>query len=286
MNDDTNIIDSHANIGWDVSNLRKNQTPAEQSYFELLEKMGKNGVEKAILVPFPSPKSQFNPSASWYDLENEYIITSATSSKKFVPFLGINPNDEQCLKNVRTLASLFPVKGVKLSHQDIINFSIEKLINHPVMKIIQDNSLIFMIHIGTGREEESYKYHSTLDYAIEVAEKYPDVTFIFAHLGRLHENMTDALKMENVFMDTSGLSLEPRKAFVALDKDEKFSSFSSNRIIEKLVDLGFGKKIVWGSDEPYTHYKDELSYVNDAEITQSNKRAIFYENIAKLLGLK
>lgn len=281
------IIDAHANIGWDASNLRNNLIPMEQSYFELLDKMNRYDIEKSIVIPFPSPRAQFGPKFFfWYDLENKYVIDSAVYSKRFIPFLCVNPNDEQNVKNVDALTGLFSIKGVKLSHVNIMHFSIEKLINHPLMKIVQDHGLLFMMHIGTGKERGSREYHTTLEYAIRVAEKYPDITFIFSHLGRLHKNMIDALKMENVFMDTSGLSLRPRKDFVALDDNEKFSSFSSAGIIEKLTDLGFEGKIVWGSDEPYTDYKNELSFVQEAEILQSKKRAIFYDNIAKLLGFK
>lgn len=68
------IIDCHANLGWDASNLRKNLIPTQQSYAKLLEKMDDNNISKAIVLPFPSPGAQFNPNAFWYGNVRESAI--------------------------------------------------------------------------------------------------------------------------------------------------------------------------------------------------------------------
>ena len=279
------MIDCHANIGSDISNLRKNLIPQQQSFDQLLEKMNRYEISKAICVPFPSPGGQFNKNAFWYDLENHYLIDAAYYSKRLLPFPGVNPNDDRSVNNIKTLAITSNIKGIKLSHQMPMEFSIEKLIGHNLMKIVQHNNLIFMIHIGTGKEPGAERFHTTLNYAIKVAKHYPDVKFIFCHLGRLHWSMIEALNLDNVHMDTSGLSLWQRwKQFIALEPLNILKSSTPKEVIKKLVELGYEDKLIFGSDEPYTNYKGEIDCIRHAEISANAKTKIFYENIKNLLG--
>jgi len=281
------IIDCHANIGWDISNLRKNLIPVEQSFNNLLEKMDYYKVSKAITVPFPSPGGQFNENASWYDIENRYLIDAQHHSKRLIPFPGVNPNDKESVKNIKTLAITSNVKGIKFSHQIPMEFPIDKLIGHDLMKIVQDNGLIFMMHIGTGKERGADDVHVTLDYAIKVAQKYLDIKFIFCHLGRLHWSIAEALNLDNVFMDTAGLALHKYwKQFIALEPLDALKGTSPQEVIEKLVEFGHEDKLIFGSDEPYTDYKSEIGNIRNADISNNAKSKIFSENIKKLLGAK
>jgi predicted TIM-barrel fold metal-dependent hydrolase len=239
-----------------------------------------------VIIPFPSSSAQFDANSYWYEIENKLIVDTAVSNDRFIPFLGVNPSDKRCRKNIEVLAGMFPVKGVKLMHQNIIKFPIDRLIGNPIMKTVKDNKMIFMIHIGTGKEKEGYQYHSTLDYALRVARKYRDITFVLSHLGRLHEDFFDALSCENIYMDTSGISFKPWSMFTASECREELSKYSPTRILEMLADLGHESKIVWGSDEPYTTYEEELGIILDAEISESKKRMMMSGNASRLLGLQ
>jgi predicted TIM-barrel fold metal-dependent hydrolase len=280
------IIDCHANIGWDTNNIRKNYFPSQQGYKRLLNKMNQHDVLKSIILPFPSPAGQFKENLYWYEMENHYLVQAHKFSNRFIPFPAVNPNDVKSVKNIKTLTTTFEIKGIKISHHIPMGFSVEKLIGHKLMKIVQDNNLLVMIHTGTGKEAGSKNYHETLDYGIQVAKKYPDVTFIFCHLGRLHKTIIEALKLENVYMDTSALSMyEGAKEFIAFDPYKKFVNLSPKEIIEDLVEMGFEDKIIFGSDEPYTFYEKEIGMIKNANISEDSKNKIFYRNIAKLLGI-
>lgn len=281
-----NIIDAHANIGSDVSNLRKNLFPVEQGFRELLRKMDNHNISKSIIVPFPSPAGQFNKDSPWYDIENHQLINASHYSKRLIPFPAVNPNDKQSVKNIKTFLT-FGIKGIKISHQIPMNFSIDKLINHPLMKIVQDNNLIIMLHIGTGKERGADKVNGTLEHAIKVAKHYPNVKFIFCHLGRLHEAILDALNLENVFMDTAGLALWNKwTQFIALNPLELFRNSTPISVIEQLFKLGYEDKLLFGSDEPYTSYEAEIGNIEKASIPEKAKNKIFYENIKNLLELE
>lgn len=286
LNSKREIIDAHVNLGTDVSNLRKNLFPVEQSFGELLKKMDNYNISKAIIVPFPSPAGQFYKDSPWYALENHELINASHYSKRLIPFPAVNPNDKKSIESLKDTIMLFDIKGIKLSHTIPMGFSIDKLINHALMKVVQEHNLIFMMHIGTGKEAGADNVHVTLDYAIEVAKKYPDVKFIFCHLGRLHEKILDALNLENVFMDTAGLALWNRwSQFIASEPLELFKNSTPITVIEQLVKLGYEDKLVFGSDEPYISYEAEISNIERAGISEKAKNKIFYSNIKKLLGL-
>jgi len=282
------IIDAHANMGLDTSNLRKNLFPVGQGFRELLKKMDNYNISKSIIVPFPSPAGQFNENTPWYDIENHQLINASHYSRRLIPFPAVNPNDKRSVENINVVRMFSDgIKGIKLSHTIPMNFSIDKLINHPLMKIVQDNNLVFMIHIGTGKEQGANRVHGTLDYAIKVAKYYPKIKFIFCHLGRLHETIIEALNLENVFMDTAGLALWNKwTQFIALKPLGLFKNSTPISVIEQLIKLGYEDKLLFGSDEPYTSYETEITNIEKASISEKAKNKIFYENIAKLLNLK
>jgi predicted TIM-barrel fold metal-dependent hydrolase len=280
------FIDCHANIGWDSNNVRKNYFPSEQSHKELLIKMNEHGISKAIILPFPSPAGQFKKNMFWYELENHYLMQAKQYSDRFIPFPAVNPNDESSVNNIQVMATAFKIKGIKISHHIPMGFSIEKLIDHSLTKIVRLNNLIVMIHTGTGKEAGSGNLHETLDYGIKVAKKYPDIKFIFCHLGRLHSKILDALELKNVYMDTSAISMHSySKEFLAIDSFAHFKNNTPSQIIGKLVDLGYENKLLFGSDVPYVFYTNEIEAVKDAKISEEAKRKIFYENISSLLKI-
>lgn len=280
------IIDIHANVGMDVNNLRKNQIPVEQTFKQLLFKMDENHIDVSVIVPFPSPGGQFNPDTLWYGAENHIIINASYYSKRLIPFPAVNPNDKKSVENIEENLLIQGIKGIKISHEIPMNFSIEKLIKHKLMEIIQKNNLIVMLHIGTGKELGAGLVHNTLDYAVKVAKTYPKVKFIFCHLGRLHESIQDAFNLENIYMDTAGLSLHTHfPQFIAKNPLSVFKNTNPTDVIEELVRAGYEDKILFGSDEPYTSYEKQLENIQNADISDKAKNKILYENAAKLLRI-
>jgi uncharacterized protein len=281
------MIDCHMNCGWDVNNIRKNLFPAEQTFRQVLLKMNMAGIKQAIILPFPSPGGQFNHTAAWYDLENHYLIQAAEFSKRFIPFPGVNPADPRSVTMIRQLAITHNISGIKFSHQIPMGFSIDKLIGHPLMKIVQKYKLIMMIHTGTGKERGAENVHGTLPYAIKVVKKYPEVNFIVCHLGRLHRSLLEAFELPNLYFDTSGLALyENWLQFVAKDPLPELKNINPVDVIERLVEWGYGDKIIFGSDEPYTSYSKQIDHIMNANIPEHTKNKIMGRNMKKLLELR
>jgi predicted TIM-barrel fold metal-dependent hydrolase len=278
------IIDCHANIGWDISNMRRRFFPTHQSVQGLLEKMREYNVGKAIIVPFPSPGGQFNENAVWYEVENQILVNAMRSHANLIPFPGVNPADAASVKNINTLAVAYGIKGIKFSHQIPMDFHIDNLVGHPLMAIVQKFKLVMMIHVGTGKERGAEQVHTTLPYAIKVAQHYPSVKFIFCHLGRLHHDLFDALSLPNVWMDTAGFSLGYKWGeFSAKNPVSLFRRMSPEDILEQLVSQGYADKLIFGSDEPYTRYNKELGIIEEARIPEEAKKKILGQNMWELL---
>jgi predicted TIM-barrel fold metal-dependent hydrolase len=279
------IIDCHANIGADINNIRKKLFPPGQSAEQLLVKMTEHRISKAIVVPFPIPGGKFYPTQFWYEIENQQLM-QVTRNKPLTVFPAVNPADPKSVENIRKFAIAYGIKGVKFSHQIPMGFSIEELIGHRLMDIVQAHNLVMMIHIGTGKEKGADTIHVTLDYAVKVAKRYPKIRFIFCHLGRLHDSMIDALQLENVYMDTAAFSMHERwEQFLAKDALPVFRKSSPKKIIEMLVNLGYEDKILFGSDEPYESYITEILLIKQAHISPEAKEKIFAGNVKKVVGL-
>jgi predicted TIM-barrel fold metal-dependent hydrolase len=280
------IIDVHTHLGIDSSNLKKNLVPTEQTSYTLLQKMNNAGINKAVVFPFPGARAEFNSEAFWFDVENKTVLNeAATSNDRFIPFGAVNPNDSESIHAIKTMAGLAQIQGVKIAHQNQLRFSTELLVNNQLMPILEEHALPILIHIGTGKERLAADFHCTLDYAITVARHYPHITFIFAHLGRLHYSMLDALALDNVFFDTSALSMwHSFKDFLAEEPLKAFEPLSPVQVIEQLVDLGWKNRLLFGSDEPYVSYLDEMGCIKNADISENAKRAIFAENTRKVVG--
>ena len=129
----------------------------------------------------------------------------------------------------------------------------------PVWKIAASRKMPVMAHTWGGD-------FTGLD---KVAEKHPKVPFLAAHAG-------------------SGFAykkyLEPAKKLANFYLDLTYSREHSNQI-EHFVEEAGADKIVWGTDFPCFSMAHQLSKVLYARIPDDAKRAILYDNAARIFRL-
>lgn len=278
------IIDCHVHIGEDVYSKKAGLLNVRSDQYKLFAEnfikiMDRYNVSKAMVMPFPSPQ-EFYFNGLWYFQENAHIKEICKSyNQKLIEVLAFHP-DKNNLESIVDEQT----KGLKL-HTRATSTDPYDLINHPVTNLIEKFNIPLILHIGTGYERELVKKDITLKSAVELAKARPRIKFIFAHLGRLHLMLYDALRLPNVFFDTSGLSLlnTYKEKFCAR---ESFCFFHPTKVIEEVVKQGFVHKILWGSDEPYGFsYGSELEYVLNASIGESDKKKILSENAREVFRL-
>lgn len=281
------IVDCHTHVGKDIFGERNNilnfnGTSQEQKIEELILKMEKLGIDKCIIYPFPSPLGQFGEDEFWYHQENTELVKYMKEYEDklyFVP--AFNPLDQKSVEYAFYLIDKYELRGLKL-HTRPIQYEPSHL-SAEIMNFLIERDIPLVLHIGSGKEPElkNRGVDISLSSAISLARKYPEARFVFAHLGRLHKNLEDALALENVMLDTAGLTVKKVwKDYCAEEVHEKFSSLSPEDIISRLVTMGYEDKIMWGSDEPYgLSYIDELNYVkNNQNLSSEQKKKLLYKN--------
>jgi predicted TIM-barrel fold metal-dependent hydrolase len=120
-------------------------------------------------------------------------------------------------------------------------------------------------------------YATTPAKLVALARNFPGIPFIGTHMGSLdapfEEIRTELVTCDNLYLDTSN---------AAHTLTEEQFTLLLNR---------FGpKRILFGTDWPWFLHSDEIPMIDRladrAGFSREDKEALFYNNIAELLGLK
>jgi len=286
------IIDCHTHLGKDIFYEKHDMgdfdgIPPEQYADDLLDKLNNFNIDKALSFPFPSPLGQYDEDDFWYQKENSDIVSCNSECKlKTVP--AFNPKDKESIRYADKLVRENNLKAFKV-HTRTTKYEPTYLIPK-AKEIIKSNDVPLILHIGSGKEEDLRKENidDTLSSAIQLAKNNQNLRFTFAHLGRLHEDIREALALENVMMDTAALSLKDNwEGFIAEKYCEDFIEKTPKEIINSLLDEGYDEDIIWGSDDPFNlSYCEELNYVKENDcISKKEKNKLMYKNAKKWFDL-
>lgn len=178
-------------------------------------------------------------------------------------FCYINPNNENCMEELKKGIEEYKMSGMKLwvatfCDDPKVYPLIEKCIDYKIPV------LIHAFHKAVGQLE-----HESLGINVSnLAEKYPEAKIIMAHLGANCYLGVKAIKNRgNVFVDMSG------------------SIFRRDDIdyTKKLIGA---ERIIFGSDMPDVNVVTTLGQVEEADLTEKEKNMIYYENALKILRRK
>ena len=124
---------------------------------------------------------------------------------------------------------------------------------------------------------ENWSLSKTLEYAFddyciaEMAKKYPDCTFIGAHMGGMAnwERVLYYIKdARNIYFDT---------AYCA--------EYMSDEMFMEMFRAYGEDRILFGSDLPWSDPHDEIRMIDRMPISDSAKEKIFYKNAVELLKI-
>lgn len=141
---------------------------------------------------------------------------------------------------------------------------------HPIKEYLNDNDAVLMVHCGRYKEGE-IKSNTSFLHALMVAQDYPNIKVIMAHMGGTDTTVSKkavkaAANQDNIYFDTSGIT--------------------TPYIIEYAVDHLGPKRILFGSDAPWCSFKAMYHTVMDANIPEEDKRNIMYDNFNLLVERK
>lgn len=202
------------------------------------------------------------------------------------------PTDQKDNKSVLKEVELFPSKAFFFAWVDPFDDNIEAFLDenindisglkfHSALDRVEDgithlayryfldyankHKLPILVHCGRWQETASYKY------PLEIAEKYPDLKIICAHLGGDREDLKilapRAVKergLKNVWFDISA-TREWWTIGMAIDE------------------IG-ADRIIFGSDYPVMHPTMSVASVKALMLDTETEEKIFYKNIMVVLG--
>lgn len=200
---------------------------------------------------------------------NETLLRNAHNSTlrgfRTVAFIGMH-QDYADMEGELARAKLLGAKGVKL-HPDIQRVDIDDPRLLKLYSLMEGSGLALYLHMGDDRAD--YRY-STAEKLKNVAKQFPRLRFIAAHFGAYMAWQDSPLlaDIDNIWYDTSS-------TLWALPTDE------ANRLIR----LFGSERLFFGTDYPVKTAQTELERFAKLDLTESERKAILWDNAARFLGL-
>jgi len=240
------IIDAHIHIGkW--SEIFFNY---ESTVSEAIKVLNYSGVDSAVCMPADATS-------------NEELFTQTYNQPdyKFYYNAWINPNDKNLddflKKNIDNI-SLFKIHP-SIQKKRITDDSYDKYI-----KLAVEKRKPVVVHCGRWQEIAGYKF------PLELAEKYPELILILAHLGgdqpSLYLQCAEEVKekkYKNVYLGTESV----REFY----------------FVNELVHIVGADKVIFGSDYNLGLPLTYIPIVEALNIPSSDKELIFSGNILRLI---
>lgn len=247
------IIDMHTYVG---NSIFGDQSTPE----ELLQKMDRAGIEKAVICPVKTTDVYFEES-------NQYIERLMREfPERFIGFARVDPHlGVQAHSLLKRCLSEYKMRGIIL-HPWEETFAINDEIVDPIADICEEWKVPMMVETG-------YPWVSHCFQVGDLAERHPGLTIIMTHGGQLDSSgyaLTDIDyimdRYDNLILETSG-------------------NFSDEGIENMPVRLG-ANRMVFGSHYPWLNMDLEIFRIKRANLDEEIRQDIFYRNARRLLRIE
>ncbi len=255
-----NIIDSHAHMGPGLLNHESRPLLDAASADAMIRIMDDAEIERACTFAPLLEGGEFEDLT--YERANGAIYeASRRFPKRIIGFCRINPNFGQAaIDEMKRCHEEYGFQGLKL-HPDWEYFYINSPVVKPIVEFCQ--SVRWPVFLHTGYYPLS---HPTL--LLPVAEAFPSVNFIMAHLSYAHT--ADAIIVAN---QCPNVYLEP-------------SGNATAQAIHGVLRVVGPRQFIYGSDLPYTDPLDvQMKIMLQPGLTEGDKDLIMGKTIARLVGL-
>lgn len=199
-----------------------------------------------------------------YIAANRAIAAAAARyPDRIIGYSRVDPNRrERAIDEMRRGHEEYGFRGLKL---------------HPLWEHFQPNNLHLMAPIAELCADYRWPiifhagYYPTCEPAlfIPLAERYPEVAFIVAHVGYAHaaDAIIAAQLCKNIYLETSGNS--------------------TAGVIHEVLSRVDPQQVLYGSDLPFTEPLDvQGKIVLQPDLDPRTRRLVLGENMARLLGIR
>ena len=225
----------------------------------LMKNMDLFGVDISVVQPVITKAKQLESLNRWaYDIQNSKLIS----------FGGLYPHTDDYRRDIDFLCSL-GFRGIKL-HPEYQNFTV----NDPSMLKLYDyalsKGLILYFHAGFDPAFPP-PFHSTPRMFAEIAQELRGGVIVAAHMG-------GAQQLDEVERDLCG-------AEVYIDTSMGFEHYSKEQFLRIVRGHGV-RKVLFGSDAPWSRAGDEVKAIRSLELSDEEKDLILFGNACRILELK
>lgn len=187
--------------------------------------------------------------------ENEYLSQLVKEVDYLYQWVVVDPRDERTFEQAEVMLGAEKCVGIKL---------------HPLNHKYGWEEFGDALFTFAARQKAIVQIHATeedADHILPYADKYPDATFIMAHLGgEGHVNAIAGAKHGNVYVDTSGI-----KSY-------------RNAVVENTVERVGSERILFGTDTYAAGF--QRGRIDYALISDEDKVNILRNNALKLFWEK
>lgn len=209
-------------------------------------------IEKIFCSTFPSVIT-----TEKLEFENKYMFDLVCRTPNLYQWVVIDPQNENTFNQAEAMLGTEKCVGIKL-HPVYHKYKLDDF-GDKIFSFAAKHKAIILIHPEGGSH-----------YILPFADKYPDVTFIMAHMGSWENKESDAIaikqaKYGNVYVDTSG------KASL------------KNKGLEFLVNAAGSERILFGTDTYAAG--SQRGRIEYALISDADKENILRNNAVRLFRL-
>lgn len=245
------IIDAHAHIGTSWLGWPNSFSNLD----DFLQMYNKYSIDQICISSW---LMVYDPSTANKDVFN--VIRKHPN--QIIGLAGISPQcgEKKVQNEIDRCINDYGMKGIKLNPSEGKYYA-DSFFIEPVIRRAAKYNIPILMH-------SSDDIFSNPTLIGNIAERFPEVKIIIAHMGG--EQWMRAVSIcknnTNVYMDTAGSSVDPW-------------------VIPLAVENCGENKVIWGSDFPSSNLASELTKVSEAQINPKVKENILYENAKKIFNL-
>ncbi len=222
--------------------------------------MNQWGVDKGLFLHIATKPGQ---------MHNVNNFAASIQSDRIFCFGSVHPYDEDVDQEIDRIAEL-GLHGLKF-HFDYQGLMVDDPKMDAIYRRLSAVGLPMTLHAGWDPYSPQL-VHAPVDKIARIADRYPALTIIAAHLGGMkrYEQVLHLLAgRENVYLDTAMCAQYcPRDLFL------------------QIVQKHGAQRVIFGSDCPWDTSDREAQYISDCGFDEETQRAIFHDNLAKLLKIE
>ena len=224
----------------------------------LLERMDEWGIDKSVVMPVLTKRSQFEKVNVW---------AKSIESDRIVPFAGMYPNEGDGKEQIRIIAEM-GFKGIKL-HPEYQDFEVDTGEMLRLYDYALERGLILLFHAGFDPAFSTPMHTSPQKFA-HIADEMKGGTIVVAHLGgqMQWDDVERYLCGKNVYLDTS----------------MGFKYYSSEQFL-RIVEKHGADRILFATDSPWSNAAEELEAIKALGLSQRECELILAGNAVRILGL-